>query len=238
VSPKPPDTAVSSVDANTSNEAVGTGGTPAADGGTTAGPPTADTGESTSVVSSSATSHRPALFSVSAHAGLAFLGLGPDPAVDVPAQFSIAVGGGYPLPVGPVTLIAGALIAYTPVSWENADTDDDGSSGLTSLLANGTVDYPLMDSRLSMLVSLGLGVQILSGVDQEGNVFIEEGMVATGALTMFNLRVSGGAGYAITDNIVVGAHAGFAYSPAKEGMRESIDALTRLEILAGVGYQM
>jgi hypothetical protein len=153
-------------------------------------------------------------------------------------QFSLAFGGGYPLPVGPLTLTAGALVTYTPVPWESEVTGDSGTSSLFSALANGTGVYPIVD-RLSARASLGLGIQVLTGADDPGNVLIEPGSMATGALSMFNLRVSAGAEYGITDNIVVSVHpVVFAYSPAKSGMREDIDALTRFEILAGVGYQL
>ncbi len=180
---------------------------------------------------------RPSVFATMAEAGVAFLGLGPD--LDVPAQLSIALGAGYPLPVGPITLEVGAVFTYTPVPWENGDTMDEGTATLFGLVADATAVYPLaVDGRLALRGSLGLGMQVLSGVEDPGNVFIEDGMEASGALSMFHLRVGAGAEFAITRNLVASLRPVFAYSPPKDGMRESIGALTRFEILAGFGYRM
>ena len=172
-----------------------------------------------------------------AEAGPAFLGLGGD--LDVPAQLSISVGLAYPLAMGPIGLEVGGRFSFTAVPWENsAGGGETGTSSLTSVLGNAAALYPL-DDKLSLTGEVGLGIQVLGGVDEPGNVFIADGMTASGALTMFNVRVGLGAEYALSNSLVVSAHpVVFSFSPAREGMRESIDQITRFEILAGLGYKM
>lgn len=181
--------------------------------------------------------YRPTKVASSVSIGTALIGMGD---FDVPAQLSLAVGAGYPMAVGPVDLELGGLITYTPVPWDNqaVSPPKSGTAGLTSLLANVGALYPVID-KLSARAELGLGVLFFSGVDSPGNVFIQQGKMANGALSMFHLRVALGAEYAITDNIVVNAHpVVFSWSPARSGLREDISSITRFELLVGVGYKL
>lgn len=180
---------------------------------------------------------RPTKVASSVSLGTALVGMGD---LDVPAQFSLGIGAGYPMTVGPIGLELGGLFTYTPVPWDNqaADPPQSGTASLTSLLANAAATYPVWD-KLSARGELGLGVLFFSGADDAGSVFIEPGKMATGALTMFHLRVGLGAEYAITPNLVVSAHPlVFSYSPARSGLREDISSITRIEFLAGIGYKL
>lgn len=176
----------------------------------------------------------PALLVSSLVLGPAFLGLGEN--LDTQPQFSLALGAGYPIPVGPALLDAGALITYTPVPWNN-NAGAEGTASLISILANAGVSYTVAP-KVEVRGELGLGVLLFSGLS-EGNVFTMNGLEASGALSMFNVRFGLGASYLVTPNLSITASPViYSYSPAKAGLREDLDALTRFEMMAGLGYRM
>lgn len=186
-----------------------------------------------------ATAPRPSAVASTAEVGAAFIGLGD---IDVPAQFSLRLGIGYPIDLGEVGIEVGALFGYTPVPWDNQTVApaEAGTAGLFSLLANAAAIYPVID-KLAVRGEVGLGLLMFTGLDNPaaGGIFLEEGKMATGALTMFHLRLGLGAEYSITPNLVLSAHpVVFSFSPAKGGLDESISSIMRFELMAGVGYKM
>lgn len=170
-----------------------------------------------------------------AEVGTAILGIGSE--VDVPAQFSLRLGAGYPMTFGKIGAEFGVLFTLTPVPWDNVDYDESGTAMLTSLLANAGFTYPVIP-KLAVRGEIGLGGQFFSGL-AAGNPFTLGGASTTGALGVFNIRFGIGAEYAVTDNIVVSAAPIiFSYSPAPANMRDDISSLTRFELMAGVGYKL
>lgn len=175
----------------------------------------------------------PRMFTSAVEAGPAFLRIG-DLNISG-AQFSVMLSAGYPLNFGNVGVTVGGLATLTPVPWTNEGMS--GTSRLTSLLANVGVRYWVLD-KLALRGEAGLGGLILSGL-AEGNVFLPPGDMATGALTMFNIRVGVGAEYLISNNLAVSiSPLVYSTSPAKQGLRAEIDSFNRIEVLAGVGYRM
>jgi hypothetical protein len=155
--------------------------------------------------------------------------------VNVPAQFDLRLGAGYPLHFGKIELVAGGLIGYTPIPWDANGMS--GSTSLFSLLANGSVGYPVIP-KLNVRGELGMGVQWWTGL-KAGNPFTMDFAETTGALGMFNLRFALGAEYLVTRNIVVTATLpGISYSPAPSNMRDGLSSVTRIEFLVGAGYKM
>lgn len=185
-------------------------------------------------ISAGTVTETPAMVVSQVLVGPAFLGLGDQ--LDTAPQFSLAVGAGYPIPAGPALIDAGALITYTPVPWNN-NAGAEGTASLTSILGNVGATYPVAD-KILVRGELGLGVLLFSGLEA-GNVFTMNGAKASGALSMFNVRVALGGSYLVTPNIAVtAAPVIYSYSPAKEGLRDDLDALTRFELMLGVGYRM
>ena len=180
-------------------------------------------------------SHRYMPTKVASHVavGTAFVGIGD---LDVPAQFSLGLGAGYPLTLGKVDVDVGGAFTLTPVPWDNPMVAS-GTAILTSFLANVRAAYPIAN-KLAARGEFGIGAMMMSGLD-EGNVFTQNGKATTGAVGMFNLRMGLSAEYAVTPNIVVtAAPVMFSYSPAKDDVfRDDISSLTRFELMVGVGYR-
>jgi hypothetical protein len=185
-------------------------------------------------ISAGTVTETPAMVVSQVLVGPAFLGMGDS--LDTAPQFSLAIGAGYPIQAGPALVDAGALITYTPVPWNN-NAGAEGTASLVSILGNVGASYPVTPEIL-VRGELGLGVLLFSGLDS-GNLFTMNGAPASGALSMFNVRFALGASYLVTPNLAVNASPViYSYSPAKEGLREDIDALTRFELMLGVGYRM
>jgi tetratricopeptide (TPR) repeat protein len=175
------------------------------------------------------------LLAASLELGGAVLDMG---ALDISgAQFSLGLGAGHPIDFGKFGITLGGLFTYTPVPWTNERTGVNGTSALIGLVANVGARYSLAE-KLAARLEIGLGALLLSGLTQ-GNVFLPEDTMATGALGMFNLRLGVGAEYLLTDNLVLSASPFvYSYSPAKEGLRMEIDRLVRIDFIAGLGYRM
>jgi len=175
---------------------------------------------------------QPTMLHVSAAAGPSFVSLGNN---DTPVLFSINLGLGYPIKLGTMSADVGAVFSLTSVPWEGGGNS--GTALLSSILANAGVNYAITP-KLSLRGELGLGVEIFSGLG-DGNPFIPNGKMATGALSVLNVRVALGASYSFTDNIVAYAlPVVFAYSPAPDGLTDDITSLSRFELLFGLGYRM
>jgi hypothetical protein len=176
---------------------------------------------------------RPTMLTSMVGIGPAFLGIGN---LDVPTQFALDIGAGYPISFGDVSIDVGGLLSYTPVPWDNG-AGVEGTASMTAILANVGANYHIND-QVALRGEFGMGVLAFGGLKM-GNVFTVAGAETTGALGMFNLRFGLGASYAVTPNILVGAMpVVFSYSPAAKDLREDIDSLTRFEMLFSVGYQM
>ena len=135
-----------------------------------------------------------------------------------------------------ITVDAGALVSYTPVKW--AGPSASGTAGFTALLVNvgGSMEVA---SKVRVRSELGVGTMIYSGLDVPGNVFVEEGHMATGAVSSASFRFAIGAEYAITDSIAVSAQpVVLSLSPAPGGMRPGIDNVSSYQALPDVGEPM
>ena len=192
-------------------------------------------GGETSRATRAGRSQRSALVASSLELGPAFLDVGD---LDITgAQFSISIGAGYPLELGKVGVTVGGMLTYTPVPWSNGQTGTSGTSSLTTLLLNVGARYWILDG-LAVRGELGVGGLFLGGLE-EGNVFVPPGTMATGVLSMLNVRVGVGAEYQLTDHLVLSASPlVYSHSAAKEGLRREIDGFTRFELIAGIGYRL
>ncbi|HTM20962.1 MAG TPA: tetratricopeptide repeat protein [Kofleriaceae bacterium] len=197
-----------------------------------------DDGEDAAIAMPAPRAH---LVAADVEAGAAFLtGLGPS--IRVPVQMGVRAGAGYPLHIGRLDLVPGALVTYAPVPW-NADADGDGtvtsgSSALIGLLANVHASYPLLP-RLALRAEAGAGVQLFSGLGADNPFTDPPGAAATGALPTLDVRLAVGAECAVTRNLVITASLpSLSYSPRPAGLRPDISSLTRVEILFGAGYRM
>ncbi len=176
----------------------------------------------------------PKLLIAHASAGSSVLSMGD---LDTGAKFNMTVGAGYPLKFGNLTVDGGGLISYTNLPW-SVENGPSGTVALTSLLLNVGVGMEVAN-KISVRGELCAGIMLYSGLDQVGNIFVQDGMAATGALSTASFRIAVGGDYAITDNLSVNVQPiVYNVSPAPENMRVGIDSVTAFHFLAGVGYRM
>lgn len=210
--------------------------------GTTGGTQVADSGDTTASISGSAgavrgslrdDSQAPTLVMAYGSVGPSMLGVGD---LETSPQFNVTLGAGYPISLGKITVDAGALLGYTPVNWDSPSAS--GTATFTALLVNVGTSMEVMP-KVRVRGELGVGTMIYSGLDVPGNVFVDDGLMATGAVSSASFRVAIGGEYAITDAIAVSAQpVVLSVSPAPAGMRRSIDNVSSYQALIGVGYKM
>jgi hypothetical protein len=193
-----------------------------------------DNGNGEGSAHATAAAEMPKLVSARVTAGVGTLGI---PTLNAPAQFSIALTGGYPLNVAPNTeLDLGAAITFTPVPYVGLDGKS-GSGAWTTLMANVGGEY-VVAPKIGVRADVGVGVLVFSGL-QANDPFTMTGQGASGALSSFAFRGALSADYAVTPNIVVQATPfGFLYAAAPSGFKSQISALTSMEFMVGVGYRM
>lgn len=197
-----------------------------------------ESGDGSVRISTGTEATRPSRLITSVELGSAFLDIG-DPAGGLElegAYFSVGVGAAYPLQFGKAGVDLGALVTFTGVPWNNA-MGETGTAGLTGLFANVSGRYWVMD-KLALRTHAGAGVLLLTGAGGQ-SVFVNPGDEVSGALSMFNMRFGVGADYLLTRNVVLSASPfSYSYSPAASGLRDGIDAFSRIEVFAGLGYRL
>ncbi len=172
---------------------------------------------------------KPRLLAVFARGGGAKVGAGD---LTVPLQAAISLSAGYPIAVGDkLALDVGVGFGFTPVPWAN------GTASLTTVAAHAGATYQVA-SKFGLRAEVDVGAMLFGGLEM-GNPFTRDGIAANGALTMLNVRAGLAGEYAITSKVsAVVTPIAFAYSPTNEDFAPGIDAITRIEFLAGLGYRM
>jgi hypothetical protein len=155
--------------------------------------------------------------------------------LEVPLQATGALVGGYPLHVNPqLSLDIGAAFTFTPVPFEDA-MGASKSANLIGVLANVGATYKV-HPKIGVRGDLGLGVLLFGGASASPFTDFAE---TSGTLAMLHVRVGISADYAITNNVIATvAPFAFSYSPAKEGLRDDITAITAIDFMVGIGYRM
>jgi hypothetical protein len=178
---------------------------------------------------------RPSLLLAYASLGSSFLTIGD---LETDPMFNFTIGAGYPLHFGSLTVDGGLLISHTNVGW-GAEPGATGNAGFTAVLANVGVGMEVANN-IRLRGEVGVGAMVYSGLDVEGNIFVQDGMTATGALSSASFRFALGAEYAITDSLALSAQPiVFNFSPAPTGLKDNdIDNIRSLQLLVGVGYSM
>ena len=151
---------------------------------------------------------------------------------------AFALIGGYPvLRQEKLMVEAGLAFAFTPVKYRNSMTGGENNASLVGAMVNAGATYTVAP-KIGLRGDLGLGLLSFSGLEM-GNPFTEDSQGTTGALTSFAFRFGVSADYEITKNLVATvAPFAFTYSPAKTGLRSDISAITKIELMVGVGYRM
>lgn len=155
--------------------------------------------------------------------------------IPTPVHAGFALIGGYPLklPVDKLSLEVGAAITYTPLLYQTSGMSKTGS--LTGVMANAGASYEIVP-KLSGRFDLGVGALVMAGVS---NSVYTMDQPTTGALAMFTVRAGLSVDYAITNNILATvAPIAVEFSPAKAGLSDQIDHITRFDFMVGVGYRM
>lgn len=161
-------------------------------------------------------------------------------AVEVPVQATFGLIGGYPIPLNPQLMIeVGGALTLTPVPYQKppvagmAPATDNAL--MVAVMANAGATYDVAP-KIGLRGDLGLGALFFSNVSESQ---FTDSAPATGALTMFHLRVGASAEFAVTPNLIVTAPSlAFSYSPPKDGLAKSITAITTIDFMVGIGYRM
>jgi hypothetical protein len=151
---------------------------------------------------------------------------------------SFQLTGGYPvLAQGPLSVDVGASLNFTPMPYDNGMTHAKETATLTTALVNAAATYTVAPN-IAVRGDLGIGGLFFAGLKM-GNPFTESGGGTSGALGMLAVRVAASADYAITPNIVATVTPiSFAYSPAKDGLRDDVSSILQIDFMLGVGYRM
>lgn len=152
-------------------------------------------------------------------------------------HFAGALLAGYPLSINDKVMIElGAALTYVPVPYALMPMGN-VTGGLIGVLANVGPSYTVIP-KLAIRADVGLGGQLFTGLEHDGNPFTVGGAPATGPLGTFLVRAALSADYAVTPNIVIVAMPiAFTYSPAPAGFKPEISSLTTLSFAVGVGYR-
>ncbi|NVB78902.1 MAG: tetratricopeptide repeat protein [Kofleriaceae bacterium] len=152
---------------------------------------------------------------------------------------AVALTAGYPVySMNGVEIDAGIVFGFSPLKFRNSSTGEDKTGTFTSLLVNGAVTYAATP-QIGVRGDLGVGVLSLGGISEMGNPFTEGAAGTSGALAMLAVRAAVSADYAITPNLVATVTpVAFSFSPPKEGLREEINSIIRLDFMLGLGYRM
>jgi len=170
----------------------------------------------------------PKLLAAYATGGIAVFRTG---ALEIPIQPSFAVGGGYPLRAGSVTLDLGARASFSPIQYDTMDATKRAS--LLGVRATAGAAFAV-NEKISLRGDLGLGFVMLRGL-VEGNPFIASGYA--GSVTLFSLRVGVAAEYAITPNVSATlAPLSLAFSPVPDELL--LGSIMELDVLFGIGYRI
>jgi len=177
----------------------------------------------------------PHLLSARLTGGASLISLGK---FDVPAQATFALVAGYPIAVNDqLTIDVGAGFTFTPVSLQPAP--EMGARAATArmmgLVADAGVTYEVAP-KFGVRGDVGLGALFLDNVSR---TVLTNGRSTSGALPMLHVRAALSGDYAITPNVVLTlTPIAFTYSPPVDGLDESIDSITSLDFLVGLGYRM
>jgi tetratricopeptide (TPR) repeat protein len=150
--------------------------------------------------------------------------------IDVPVQFTAALVAGYPIRLNDqLTLEPGVAFTFSPVPY------DGGSAQIYGLMANGGLSYEVLP-RAAIRLDVGLGAMFFAGASESP---FTAGAQTSGALSMFHARAALSGDYAFTPSFFgTITPIAFTYSPAKAGLDESIDAITSIDFMLGIGYRM
>ncbi len=184
----------------------------------------------------STTVGQPALLSARFTAGVAKLSAGD---LTVPVEPTFDLFAGYPIAINnQLEVDVGANLTFTPLPYTNMATNQKQTAQLITALADVGATYTVAP-KIGLRGDLGVGVLSFGGISDMGNPFTQSGAPTTGALGMLAVRVGLSADYAITPNVIATVTpVAFTYSPAKEGLRDDIKSLTRLDFMLGLGYKM
>lgn len=183
-----------------------------------------------------AASDQPSLLALFARGGGAKVSAGEVPFPTLLAAVSLTAG--YPISAGDkLALDVGAGFGFTPVPW-SGPMGESGTASLTTIAAHVGATFEVAP-KIGLRGELDVGVTLFGGLG-EGNPFTRDGIAASGALSMLNVRAGLAGEYAITPAVsAVVTPIAFAYSPAKEDQFvPGVTSITRLEFLVGLGYRM
>lgn len=182
-------------------------------------------------ISETVTPTQPGLLSARFTGGAAVVSAGD---LEVPVQATGALLAGYPLAINEqLTLELGGGFTFTPVPFQRGGMSR--SAKLIGIFANVGATYEVIP-KLGLRGDVGIGALLLGGASE--SPFTGD-QVTTGALTMLHVRFGLSADYAFTPNLLATITPfAFSYSPAKDGLREDITAITAIDFMVGLGYRM
>jgi hypothetical protein len=156
--------------------------------------------------------------------------------VTVPVQARFSLTAGYPIPVARnTTLEVGGAATFSPVPLNGQNMAAGKTAQVWTVGGNVGATYEVLPN-LGVHADVTAGALFLANVSESA---FTDGAPATGALTMFHVRGSVAAEYAVTPNLVLTlAPIAVGYSPAKSGLDKDIKGLTSIDFaMVGIGYR-
>lgn len=158
------------------------------------------------------------------------------PMISVPPQARFSLTAGYPIPVArDTTLEAGLAVTFAPVPLNGQNMAAGKTAQFWTVGGNVGVTYEVIP-KLGIHADVTLGALFLANVSESA---FTDSAPTTGALTMFHVRGSVAAEYAVMPNLVLTlAPIAVGYSPAKSGLDPMIKGLTSIDFaMVGIGYR-
>lgn len=128
----------------------------------------------------------------------------------------------------------GGVLAATAFQWNNGSSTK--LTRLYSMLANATVTRPIA-SKLRVRGQLGLGLLLMTGLDEAGHPLLKPGIASVGTIRLPKIRIALGVDYLVTPRIsLVLAPLIYWYSPRLDEFIGSVDNVSGIQSTLGVGY--
>ena len=156
--------------------------------------------------------------------------------VSVPPQARFSLAAGYPIPVASNAMVElGIAVTFAPVPLNGQNMAAGKTAQVWTVGGNVGGTYEVIP-KLGVHADATIGALFLANVSESA---FTDGAPTTGALTMFHIRGSVAAEYAVTPNIVLTlAPIAVGYSPAKSGLKQDIKGLTSIDFaMVGIGYR-
>jgi hypothetical protein len=173
-------------------------------------------------------------WSVGAYLAPAFLSMSGS-STNLPAIFAVRIESAYAFHLPSAALRVGLDLGFAQLPYTNVQTPGSGTSSFWTALL--TARY-LRDLSPNLKVGGGLGVGVVwwAGLDA-GNPFTVDQVAASGAIPMPSFQVGARGEYRFDSGLFIALAPELLFSKTtSDGLSQSVSAVTRFDLIGGVGY--